>query len=356
MLDHEEGLERTEQPTERRRDEAREQGQFAFSSELVNSLVLLAGAMVLNWNGGSLVLGLFNEIHERWQILPVEMNSHEASDLMTRVGSRGLELCGAICLGMFVVGLSANIAQAGFRVTPESLGPKWEKLNPVSGWQRIVSLAGFARGLWAVTRVAAILTVVWWVLRGADRQIVALPSVSLIEGIRSIWDLASRLIIAVATSLVTIGVADYAVQWFRHEKSLMMSKQELKEEQKEEEGDPLIRNQRRQRARDIASQRRMIAEVPKATVIIMNPTHIAVALRYERGVTSAPIVVAKGRDSFALQIATKARRHGIPVIERKPLARALFKGAKVGQEIPQALYFAVSEVLAYVYRLKANAA
>ena len=155
---------------------------------------------------------------------------------------------------------------------------------------------------------------------------------------------------------MVIGAGDYAVQWIRHEKSLMMTKQELKEEHKADEGDPQLRNQRRQRARDIATQRRMVTEVPKATVVVMNPTHFAVALRYERGVTSAPIVVAKGRDSFALQIASKARRHGIPVIERKPLARALYKAAKVGQEIPQGLYFAVSEILAYVYRLRGNAA
>ncbi len=356
MAEQDEGLERTEQPTERRRDEAREKGQFAFSSELANSLVLLAGALAVTWGGGTLVAGLHSVLHERLQNLPVEMNAHEASDLMSRIAARGLEIVGGLCGGMFVVGLGANLSQVGLRVTPESLGPKWEKLNPVTGWQRIMSLAGVARGFWAVTRVILISAVVWWVLRGADGQIASLPDGTLGQSVSRAWDLASRMIVAVAGSLVVIGVGDYAVQWFRHEKSLMMTKQELKEEQKDEEGDPLLRNMRRQRARDIVNQRRLISEVPKATVVIMNPTHFAVALRYERGVTSAPVVVAKGRDSFALQIATKARRHGIPVIERKPLARALFKAAKVGQEIPQGLYFAVSEVLAYVYRLRGTAA
>ncbi len=356
MAEMDEGLERTEQPTERRREEAREQGQFAFSQELANSLVLLAGALAVTWGGGTLVAGLHSVLHERLQSLPVEMNAHEASDLMSRVAARGLEIVGGMCGGMFVVGLGANLAQVGLRVTPESLGPKWEKLNPVTGWQRILSLAGVARGIWAVARVILISAVVWWVLRGADGQIASLPDGTLGQSVSRVWDLASHMIVAVAGSLVVIGVGDYGVQWFRHEKSLMMTKQELKEEQKDEEGDPLLRNMRRQRARDIVTQRRMITEVPKATVVIMNPTHFAVALRYERGVTSAPVVVAKGRDSFALQIATKARRHGIPVIERKPLARALFKAAKVGQEIPQGLYFAVSEVLAYVYRLRGNAA
>ncbi len=356
MAEHNEGLERTEQPTERRREEAREQGQFAFSQELANSLVLLAGALAVTWGGSALVAGLHDALQERIQDLPVEMTSHEASDLLMRVAARGLELVGAVCGGMFVVGLGANLAQAGLRVTPEALGPKWEKLNPVTGWQRIMSLAGVARGGWSLVRVILISAVIWWVMRGSVGTIVSLPEGTLQESVRTTWDLASRMIVAVATSLVVIGVGDYAVQWLRHEKSLMMTKQELKEEQKDDEGDPLLRNMRRQRARDIVTQRRMITEVSKATVVIMNPTHFAVALRYERGVTSAPIVVAKGRDSFALQIATRARRHGIPVIERKPLARALFKAAKVGQEIPQGLYFAVSEVLAYVYRLRGNAA
>jgi flagellar biosynthetic protein FlhB len=356
MAERDEGLERTEQPTERRREKAREQGQFAFSQELANSLVLLAGALAVKWGGGTLVVGLHSVLFERLQTLPVEMNAHEASDLMSRIAARGLEIVSGLCGGMFVVGLGANLSQVGLRVTPELLGPKWEKLNPVTGWQRILSLAGVARGFWAVTRVILISAVVWWVLRGADGQIASLPDGTLGQSVSRAWDLASRMIVAVAGSLVVIGVGDYGVQWFRHEKSLKMTKQELKEEQKDEEGDPLLRNMRRQRARDIVTQRRMITEVPKATVVIMNPTHFAVALRYERGVTSAPVVVAKGRDSFALQIATKARRHGIPVIERKPLARALFKAAKVGQEIPQELYFAVSEVLAYVYRLRGTAA
>jgi flagellar biosynthetic protein FlhB len=356
MAEHDEGLERTEQPTEHRREQAREQGQFAFSSELANSLVLLAGSVSVTWGGAALVTGLHSALRERLQFLPVEMTAHEASDLMVRVTGRGLEIVGALCAAMFAVGLGANLAQVGLRVTPESLGPKWEKLDPVTGWQRIMSLAGVARGIWAVTRVILISAVVWWVLRGAEGQISSLPSGTLGEGVSTAWHLASRVIVTVAASLVTIGAGDYGVQWFRHEKSLMMTKQELKEEQRDEEGDPLLRNMRRQRARDITAQRRAIGEVSKATVVIMNPTHFAVALRYERGVTSAPIVVAKGRDSFALQIAMKARRHGIPVIERKPLARALFKATKVGQEIPQGLFFAVSEVLAYVYRLRGTAA
>ena len=152
--------------------------------------------------------------------------------------------------------------------------------------------------------------------------------------------------------LLLIGAVDYGWQWWQNEKKLRMSREELKRERKDDEGDPQIQARRRQRAREIVSQRRMLEEVPKATLIITNPTHLAIALRYERGVNSAPVVIAKGRDQFALQISARARRHGIPVVERKPVARALFKMVKVGHEIPQTLYVAVSEVLGYVYRLR----
>ena len=310
--------------------------------------MLLAVTSLVTWGSDSLVNGLHAMLRERLEYLPVEMNSHEASDLMQRVAGRGLQIVSVLCGGMFIVGLGANLAQIGFHLNAEALGPKWEKLDPVAGWQKVMSLAGIARGLWAIARVIAISSIVWWVLQGADGIIASLPSGTLGESVSMTWDLASRMIVTVAGSLAVLGVGDYAVHWWRHEKSLKMSRQELIKENKDEQGDPLIRGQRRQRAREIVAQRRAIAEVTKATVVIMNPTHFAVALRYERGAMSAPIVVAKGRDGFALQIATKARRHGIPVLERKPLARALYKMTKVGQEIPQAMFLAVSEELAYL--------
>lgn len=356
MLEYEAGQERTEQPTQRRRDEAREQGQFAFSLELVNSLVLLAGAVAVWWGGSALVRNLQNELRVRYRQIPLEIDPQVAAALLSQVFGRGLELVGMIVAGLFVVGFGANVVQAGLRVTPDSLGPKWEKLNPVTGWRRIFSLQGTARGVWAIVRVILVTAVVWWVLRDREGQIASLAHGDLRHSVSTSWSVSSQLLLAVAGCLTSIGAADYAVQWYRNEKALMMTKQELREEQKEDEGDPLLRGQRRQRAREMVAQRRMLTEVPKATVVVTNPTHVAVALRYERGVTRAPVVVAKGRDAFALQIATKARRHGIPVVERKPLARALFKAAKVGQEIPQALYVAASEVLAYVYRLRGSAA
>ncbi|MBI5757684.1 MAG: EscU/YscU/HrcU family type III secretion system export apparatus switch protein [Planctomycetales bacterium] len=356
MAEHEQGFEPTELPTQRRRDEAREQGQFAFSHELVTALVLLAGAFSLWWGGQTLVHSLHRDLNWQLSMCRLDLSVSDAQSLFSGLLGRGLELIGAVVAGLFVVGLGANLAQAGFHITPESLGPKWEKLNPVSGWGRIASTEGLARGMFAVAKVGLIAAVVWWVLRGRGGRIATLAEGDLGQSVTAAWDLCIRLILTIAVSLVTVGVADYGVHWFRNERAMLMTRQELKQENKEDAGDPLLRSRRRQRAREIANQRRLIEAVTKATVVITNPTHLAVALRYEQGVTSAPVVVAKGRDQFAFQIAVKARRHGIPVVERKPVAQALYKSVKVGQEIPAGLYYAVSEVLAYIYRLRGTAA
>ena len=203
-------------------------------------------------------------------------------------------------------------------------------------------------------KVIILAVVSWWVLNDRGPQVGALAEGMLGRSVSSAWGLCIELLIDISAVLLAMGAVDYGFQWFRHERRLRMTREELKQERKEDDGDPLLIAKRRQRAREIANQRRMIQDVPQATVVITNPTHFAIALKYQRGVDSAPIVVAKGRDQFALQIAIKARRHGIPVIERKPLAQALFKTVKVGQEIPQALFIAVSEVLAYIYRLRGN--
>lgn len=354
MLEFEEGLERTEQPSERHRQEARDRGQFAFSNELATSLVLLAGACAIWWGGLSLAQGLNDDLRDRLRSLPVEMSVTEAGPIVLRLFIRALELTGAIMAGLLVVGLAANIGQTGFHLSMDAMGPKWDKLNPVTGWQRILSLQGAARGVWSIAKVLIVAGVVWSVLRGRDGQIAALAGGTLLHSVATAWDIAKRLLLTVAGAMVVIGTGDFAVQWLRNEKALMMTKQQIKDEQKEDEGDPKLRGQRRQRARELVQQRRMLDEVPKGNVAITNPTHLTIVLRYERGVTSAPVVIAKGKDAFALQLRTKARRHGIPVVEKKSLARALYKSVKVGQEIPQALYLAVSEVLAYVFRLKAG--
>ena len=349
-------FDKTELPSQRRRDEARAQGQFAYSHELINGLLLFGGAVGLSWVGTTLASGLRGDLHSHIGRLATDISVDGVQSQFSSLFGQGFQLAGGLIGGMFAIGMAANLAQAGLHINSESLGPKWERLNPAENWQKIVSWDGAMRGGVALTKLAVLSFVSWWVLSDRGVQIASLAEGILGRSVATAWGLAIELLITASAALLTMGAADYGFQWYRNERRLMMTREETKQERKEDNGDPQIQAKRRQRAREIASQRRMIDEVPKATVIATNPTHLAVALRYERGVDSAPIVIAKGRDQFALMIASKARRHGIPVVERKPIAQVLYKTVKVGQEIPQALFVAVSEVLAYIYRLRGTSA
>ena len=207
------------------------------------------------------------------------------------------------------------------------------------------------RGLVAVFKVGVVAAMAAWVLRGRAVQISTLGQNDLASASVQAWDIAIRLALAITAALAVLGVADYVFQRWRYEQSLRMSRQELKEELRREEGDPLMRGRIRKMQRE-AARKRMMQDVPKATVVITNPTDLAIALRYERGTMAAPRVVAKGAGFVARNIVGLARRHSVPVVERREIAQALFKAVKVGQDIPAALYYAVAEVLAYLYRLR----
>lgn len=339
-------------PTQRRRDDARAQGQFAYSQELNSGLLLFASALGLWWGGLALAQGLSHDLRTHVMSARVEMSVDEAQSMFVELFGRGLQLAGALMAGLFVVGVASNLGQAGLHLNTESLGPKWEKLNPSENWQRLLSTEGLLRGGYSLAKLTLIIVLVWWTLSDRVGQIITLAEQDLTTIVTIAWDIGANLLVSTTALMFLVGAADYGVQWFRNEKKLMMSREDAKQEHKEQEGDPLLVAKRKQRAREIAMQVRMLEDVPKATTVINNPTHYAVALRFVPGETPAPIVIAKGRDQLALLIMARARRHGIPVIQRKPLAQALYKTVRIGQEIPQALYLAVSEVLNYVTSLR----
>ncbi len=345
---------KTELPSQRRRDDARAQGQFAYSHELINGLLLFGGTIGLSWIGMTLAQGLSNDFHTQFGRLAKDLTIDGVHSQLTSIFGEGFQLTGWFLAGLFAIGLAANLAQAGFHINSESLGPKWERLNPAENWHRIISWEGATRGGISLAKIIVLAVVSWWVLSDRGSQVGALSEGLLGRSVASAWGLSIELLIDISAVLLIMGAGDYGLQWYRNEQKLRMTREEVKQERKDDDGDPHVIARRRQRAREIASQRRMIQDVPKATVVITNPTHLAIALRYERGVDAAPVVIAKGHDQFAFQIASKARRHGIPVLERKPVAQALYKTVKVGQEIPQTLFVAVSEVLAYVYRLRGS--
>jgi flagellar biosynthetic protein FlhB len=219
----------------------------------------------------------------------------------------------------------------------------------------VFSKQAAGRVVTSILKVIALVLISWFVIRNRLAVILSLNQGSVTDAVSSGWGLCIRLLIFLAAALVLIGIIDYVLQWRRVESALRMTRQELKEEVKREEGDPLIRNRIRQIQRERARQRTLTA-VPRATVVITNPTHLAIALKYERGSDRAPIVLAKGKGLLAAQIAQLARRHSIPVLERPPIARALYAAAKEGQEIPPELFRAVAEVIAFVFRLRGIAA
>jgi flagellar biosynthetic protein FlhB len=351
----ERGHSRSEAPTLRRREEARKQGQVALSTDLSSSLMLLAAVFWLWLAARQLAGGLLRDVRaDLAGIYRSDFGSEQAQALCLSLLARGGTLLGAFLAVMVVAGLAVNLLQVGFYVAPGLIAPKWSRVSPAAGWSRLVSGAAWMRGLISLLKLAAVAATAVWVLHARVWQIGGLGQGDLATAAAGAWDIVLRLVLAVAAALVLIGLADYAFQRWRHEQSLKMSREEIREELKREEGDPMIRARIRKLGRELI-RRRMMEDVPKASVVITNPTHLAVALQYERGRMNAPRVVAKGAGFVALRIIELARRHAVPVVERKPVAQALYKATQVGQEIPAALYYAVAEVLAYVYRLRGAA-
>jgi flagellar biosynthetic protein FlhB len=348
------GQSRTEAATPRRREEAREEGQVALSADLSTGLVLLAGLAVMAVAAQSMAVGLLG--HVRFDLLHIwtgDFTPERVQSMFVSQFGRGMGLIGAIVGLVFVVALGMGVLQVGVHFVPGLAAFKWERLAPANGWSRMFSAGSAFRGLLALVKVAIVAGVLYWVLQGRATQIAGLTDASLASSTHQAWSIAVRLALAVAGALAILGLVDYLFQHWRHEQSLKMTRQELKEELKREEGDPQIKARVRKLQRD-AAKKRMMDDVPRATVVITNPTHLAIALRYDRSTMTAPRVVAKGAGHIAQRIIDVARRHAVPVVERKPLAQALYKTVKIGQDIPAALYYVVAELFAYLYRLRSG--
>jgi flagellar biosynthetic protein FlhB len=342
---------RTEPATPRRREEARERGQVARSADLSSAVVLLAAVLGLRFAGRPLIEGLFasasavlgglGSIDDDPALLASRFGGAFAAVLMGFLPFIGIVLAAAAAV---------NLAQVGFLFTAEPLKPDLDRVNPVSGLGRLFSLRSLVRLLGGLLKVAIVGAVVGWTI-WAERQNLAGLSDRSFEQIPGISvDLMQSLSLRAAVALFVLALFDYGFQKWQFELDLRMTRHEIREELKRFEGDPKIRERRRTIQRRLALQR-MMQGVPQATVVITNPTHLAVAVRYEQ-LMDEPVVVAKGADKMALRIRETALEHGVPIVERKELARALYGAVEVGQAVPSALYKAVAEIIAYVYRLK----
>lgn len=340
---------KTETATPRRRQEARKRGQVARSPELTAALLLLTFLLFFRYAGHSLVAALGHEARFWWGSLasPQDLSAAGAAAAGAALLGRTL-LALAPFLGLaMVVAIVVNIAQFGVVFTSETLNFKPENLNPMQGLQRIFS----QRTLFEAGKGLAKLSLVAWVVYSTIRasfQELLLESVRPLDAaFGTAADLAWNLGLKVVLALLALAILDYLYQRYDYEKNLRMTRQEVKDEYRQAEGDPLVKARVRQLQRE-ASRRRMISEVPKADVVITNPVHLAVALAYEPGAGKAPRVLARGARLLAERIKGIAREHRIPIYEDPPLAQALYP-VRVGAELPPAMYHAVAQVLAFVY-------
>lgn len=343
--------EKTELPTQRRLEEALKRGQWARSSE-VQTVFVFGGAMLaLQFTGRAMWEGLANA--------QVSLFSHLADTPLTADALQGYAARGALVFGALVgpivvtalvAGLTAGAIQSRFQTASEALEWNWEKLNPLAGFKRIFSVRALATTSVSIAKLAVVGGFTYREVKDVLNDPMFHTAVDLARITEFLAGAAHRICVSIGLSLAGIAVLDYIYQFWRTSRDLMMTKEEVKEEMKSMEGNPHVKAKMRRR-RPAKTQRQMLLDVAKADVVVTNPTHIAVALRYDRKTMKAPRIVAKGTRLNALRIREVAGQHQIPIIENKPLARMMFKHGRVGGEIPAQLYAAVAEILAYVYRI-----
>lgn len=351
MADDRDDAEKTEEPTAQRREEFRKQGQVAQSRELSTVLMLFGTALIM-WFLGKFylhqIIEMFTKTYQDY--LVVSARSGDFTEVTKFCFTRGLWIVSPILLIVGLLGLASTLFQVGFVFSPEVVSPNIDKVDPIQGFKRIFSLRSVVEGLKAILKVILVSGVVYLVLKNEIEKAPYLVSTDISQLLIYLSMISLKILFWVGVFIGILALFDYAYQRWDLEQKMRMTKQEVKEEIKTREGDPQIKARIRRIQRDL-SNKRMMEKVPKADVIITNPTHLAVALMYTAELP-APQVVAKGAGVIAEKIRELAREHKVPIVENKPLARTLFKTIKIGQIIPRELYNAVAEVLAYVYRIK----
>jgi len=360
MADHQEKDQKTEEATPRRQDEARNRGQVAISTELIAAVSLVVGLGSLVLGGSALMQAIGgNAVDVIWvlgDLGTVDLDVSSAAALLEGSISSVLGVLALVTLPAVLLSGLIGYLQVGFRVAPEALQIEWNKVNPVSGWGRFFSLRSVVRTGMAAAKITLITAVVAIIAYAHVEDLARVGINELGPLLAAVGGILLRCCAGALAVILALSLIDMLYQRHQHSVDLRMTKKEVKEEAKMTEGDPHVRARIRRMQLELAS-RRMMADVPRATVVVTNPTHYAVALRYDRekpttGRGQAPVVVAKGVDSLAQRIKAVAREAGVVCYEDVPLARALHAQCEVGDEIPEDLYAAVAAVLGYVYRLR----
>ncbi|HCA22649.1 MAG TPA: flagellar biosynthesis protein FlhB [Pseudomonas sp.] len=352
MAESDSGQERTEEPTGKRLQESRDKGQVARSRELNTLAVVMVAAVGLLTLGPAMVQKLMNIMSFNFSVEREALYSNDSMGLhlFASVGE-GLQVLGPLFFLLLVASIVGPVLLGGWLFSTKSLAPKFERMNPLAGLKRMFSLKALVELLKALGKFLVVLGAALLVLHLRTEDLLSMGQESLQSAIvHCAWVLASSLII-LSASLILIAAVDVPFQLWDHKQKLRMTKQEVKDEFKDSEGKPEVKGRIRQLQREMA-ERRMMDKVPQADVVITNPTHFAVALKYDPLATGAPVLLARGADLVAQRIREVASENQIVVLESAPLARAVFYSTELDREIPAGLYLAVAQVLAYVFQLR----
>jgi flagellar biosynthetic protein FlhB len=344
--------EKTEPASPKRREEARKEGHVARSREVPSVLVLLAGLAFLSFCGSGFFItlmetmkGLFGGAAE------LRMNQDMAAPFLIGLAVKGLKMIFPLFLIILLSALIGNYAQVGFLFSTKAISPSFSKIDPIQGFRKLFSKQSQAELLKNLMKITIVGSIAYYTLKEQIPRVFPMVQMDLVSIAVLTKNMALSLSFRTAWVLLALAALDYAFQRWEYEKRLRMTKQEVKDEFKQREGDPLVKARIRSIQREMA-RRRMMAAVPKADVVITNPVRLAVALEYIKANMNAPRVTAKGAALIAEKIKEVARQNGVPIVEDKPLAQTLYRSVEIGKEIPPSLYKAVAEILAYVYRLK----
>ena len=350
-----EGGDKTEKATPKKLEDARKEGRVARSSDLINGLMLLLMFIVLRIFGNFMAKGFLESFVKYYnktadmamEIFDVRQAVSLGNEIVVDIVTASLP----VLIGSFFVAFAGNIIQVGWKVTAKPLKPKLDRLNPIGGLKRMFSQEKVVELIKSILKVLAIAVVAYNEIKDRWKFILNLYDLEFMQGIVNIFNIVLDVGIKISVIFVIIGMADFGYQKWKHLHDLRMSKQEVKDEMKQSEGDPQVKGTIRQKMRE-GARRRMMQELPKADVVITNPTHFAVAIKYDKEKAEAPYVLAKGADYVAATIKEAAKEHKIEIVENKPLARMLYYNVEIGDQIPPELYQMVAEVLAYVYSIK----
>ena len=346
---------KTEKATPKKLDDARKEGRVAKSTDLINGVMLLLMFFVLRIFGSFMANGFmesFTKYYNKTADIAMEIfDVKQAVNLANEMVFDIVIACLPVLIGSFIVAFVGNIVQVGWKVTAKPLKPKLDRLNPVGGLKRMFSQEKVVELIKSILKVLAIAIVAYNEVKDRWKFILNLYDFEFMQAIVNIFDIVLDVGIKISIIFVIIGLADFVYQKWKHLHDLKMSKQEVKDEMKQSEGDPLVKGRIRQKMRE-GARRRMMQELPKADVVITNPTHFAVAIKYDKEKAEAPYVLAKGADFVAANIKEAAKQYDIEIVENKPLARMLYYNVEIGDQIPPELYQMVAEVLAYVYSIK----